>query len=152
MNNRAEKRKNKMCPFVYAGSCSCWSDRGRRFRLLRRFSVRDDLRSSRSTPFSTSSDPMVVMNLDQSKYKQMVRRGIPAGHEMCQKMARDGWGPLAVPVSGLSNHEILACPHSAQPSIKQVEAPERKPPERGEALTFEMCTLAAKAVHRLNIA
>ena len=88
------------------------------------------------------------MNLDQSKYKQMERRGIPAGHEMCQKMARDGDGALSLfPFRDYQMKFLLARCLPTQPSIKQVEAP-----ERGEALTFEMCTLAAKAVHRLNIA
>ena len=79
MNNRAEKRKHRIWPFVYASSCTCCSGRGRRFRLLRRFSLRDDLPSSRSTPFSMSSDPMAVMTLEQSKYTgmQLERPDVP---------------------------------------------------------------------------
>ena len=91
---------------------------------------------------------MVVVNLDQSKYEQMERRGYQPVMR-CAKKWREMDGALSLfPFRDYQTMKFFfACPHSAQPSIKQVEAP-----ERGEALTFEMCTLAAKAVHRLNIA
>ena len=51
---------------MYWGLCSsCCLER--RFRLLLRFSRREDLRFSSSTPFSTASDPIAVLNLKQGR-------------------------------------------------------------------------------------